>query len=186
MKRLLLILSIGLALPGVAKAGTVVTPNVTMVSRDVPIGARALQAATAPMRFDMLGLHWQGAGSVAYRTRSPAGRWSAWTTADADLPQTKPPWHFGNLDWTGEADAVQFRPDGITHLRAYYLSSRVTSAPKRSLSQRVGPWREALSLNSNRTIYEGDRSRRGAVLSSLVVRSRSTGRGDQSRIRCLK
>src|SRR5882724_4003762 len=65
-----------------------------------------------------------------------------------------------------------------------FLSRR--AAPKRSLSQRVGPWREALSLNSNRTIYEGDRSRRGAVLSSLVVRSRSTGRGDQSRIRCLK
>ena len=68
MKRLLLILSIGLALPGVAKAGTVVTPNVTMVSRDVPAGGRSLQAAAAPIRFDMLGLHWQGAGSVAYRT----------------------------------------------------------------------------------------------------------------------
>src|SRR5437763_2360161 len=139
MKRLLLILSIGLALPGVAKAGTVVTPNVTMVSRDVPADARTLQAAAAPIHFDMLGLHWQGAGTVAYRTRSLAGRWSAWKTADADLPQTKPPWHFGNLDWTGEADAVQFRPDGITHLRAYYLSSRVTSAPKRSLSVAGSP-----------------------------------------------
>src|SRR5207248_10043003 len=105
MKRLLLILSIGLALPGVAKAGTVVTPNVTMVSRDVPAGVRSLQAATSPIRFDMLGLHWQGAGSVAYRTRSTSGHWSAWTTADADLPQTNPPWHFGNLPAPGLAHA---------------------------------------------------------------------------------
>jgi N-acetylmuramoyl-L-alanine amidase-like protein/flagellar hook capping protein FlgD len=134
MKKLLLILTVGLALPGVAQAGTVTTPNVTMVSRDVALGARALQAADAPIRFDMLGLHWQGPGTVAYRTRSLTGRWRAWHTPDADLPQTKPPWHFGNLDWTGESTAVQFRTHGITHLRAYYLSSRVTSAPKRSLS----------------------------------------------------
>jgi len=134
VKKLLLILSLGLALPGVAQAGRVVTPDVTMVSRDVALGGRSLAAATAPIRFDMLGLHWQGRGSVAYRTHSPAGHWRAWMTADADLPQTKPPWHFGNLDWTGEADAVQFRAKGITHLRAYYVSSKVTSAPRRSLS----------------------------------------------------
>jgi hypothetical protein len=134
MRTLLLILAIGFALPSVASAGTVVTPNVTMVSRDVPSGGRSLQAAAAPIRFDMLGLHWQGAGTVEYRTRSLSGRWSAWTTADADLPQTKPPWHFGNLDWTGASDAVQFRPRGVTHLRAYYLASRVTTSARRSLS----------------------------------------------------
>jgi flagellar hook assembly protein FlgD len=139
VKKLLLILSIGLVLPGVAEAGTVVAPNVTMVSRDVAVGSRSLAAAAAPIRFDMLGLHWQGRGSVAYRTRSLAGRWSAWKPADADLPQTKPPWHFGNLDWTGEAVAAQFRTDGVTRLRAYYLSSRVTSAPKRSLSVAGSP-----------------------------------------------
>jgi flagellar hook assembly protein FlgD len=139
VKKLLLILSLGLVLPGVAKAGTVVTPNVTMVSREVAVGPRSLAVAATPIRFDMLGLHWQGRGSVTYRTRSLAGRWSAWKAADADLPQTRPPWHFGNLDWTGEADGVQFRTDGITRLRAYYLSSRVTSAPKRSLSVAGSP-----------------------------------------------
>ena len=36
------------------------------------------------MRFNMLGVHWQGTGRVDYRTRSLAGRWSAWQTADAD------------------------------------------------------------------------------------------------------
>jgi hypothetical protein len=110
------------------------TPDVTMVSRDVPLAGRALQAAVAPTRFDMFALHWQGSGSVAYRTRSLGGRWSPWRTADADLPQTAPPWHFGNLDWTGPSDAVQFRPRGVTHLRAYYVNSRVTAAPARSLS----------------------------------------------------
>jgi hypothetical protein len=139
MKKLFLIFVLALSLPGVAIAGTVATPDVTMVSRDVPLGGRALQAAGAPMRFDMLGLHWQGGGTVAYRTRSAEGRWSAWRTADADLPQTNPPWHFGNLDWTGASTAVQFRTHGVTHLRAFYLSSRVTSVAKRSLSVAGSP-----------------------------------------------
>ena len=134
MKKLLLIVLFALALPGVARAATVSTPHVTMVSRAVPLSGRSLQAAAAPIRFDMFALHWQGSGSVAYRTRSVGGSWSAWRTADADLPQTNPPWHFGNLDWTGPSDAVQFRPRGVTHLRAYYVDSRVTSAATRSLS----------------------------------------------------
>src|SRR5207249_6329610 len=125
MRKLLLIAAIGLALPGVARAGTVVTPNVTMVSRDVPIGGRSLQAGDAPIRFDMLGLHWQGAGTVAYRTRTLNGRWSAWTTADGDVSPDRASreyhagWHDGNLSWTGESNAVQFRTSGISHLRAY-------------------------------------------------------------------
>jgi hypothetical protein len=135
MKKLLLILSIGLALPGIARAATVRTPDVTMVSRDVPLAGRALQAAAAPLRFDMLGIHWQGKGGVAYRTRAVGGRWSSWRAVDADGPQTDPPWHFGNLDWTGASDAVQFRTaKGVTHLRAYYLDSRVVGTPQRSLS----------------------------------------------------
>jgi len=135
MKRALLVLTLSLALPGTALAG-----NVTMVSRDVPLGGRALAAASAPMRFDMLGLHWQGSGGVSYRTRSAAGRWGAWRDADGDLPQTSPPWHFGGLDWTGEADAVQFRTHGpITRLRAYYLWSRTLHEPDRTLSVAGSP-----------------------------------------------
>src|SRR5262249_45907942 len=134
MRKLLLTVTIGLALPGVGRAGTVVPQTVTRVPRDAPAAARSLQAAAAPIQFDMLGLHWQGAGTVDYRTRSLTGRWSAWTTADADLPQTKPPWHFGNLDWTGPSDAVQFRNHGVTHLRAYYLSSPLLPPAPLSLS----------------------------------------------------
>ena len=130
MKRALIVLTAALVLSAPARAGTV-----TMVVRDVQLGPRALQAAAAPIRFDMLGLHWQGAGSVAYRTRTTAGRWSAWRTADADGPQTDPRWTFGNLDWTGYADAVQFRTrGGVTRLRAYYLDSRTTKKAERTLS----------------------------------------------------
>ena len=145
MKKPLLILLIGLAVPGVARAGTVVTPDVTMVSRDVAIGARALQAADAPIRFNMLAVHWQGPGSVAYRTRSVSGRWSGWTVADGDASpdagsrEYHPGWHDSQLNWTGAADRVQFRTHHVTHLRAYYLDSRVKTAPQRRLSVAGSP-----------------------------------------------
>jgi hypothetical protein len=141
MKKALLLATTALLLPGVARAA-----NVTMVSRDVPIGSRTLQAATAPIRFDMLGLHWRGTGAVSYRTRSSAGRWSAWREADADggpdagSREIRPGWHDGNLDWTGPASAVQFQTSGrISRLRAYYLWSRATRRPERTLSLAGSP-----------------------------------------------
>src|SRR5204863_533710 len=43
--------------------------------REMPLhGERTLAAATP--RFDMVGLHWRGSGSVEFRTRSIAGRWN--------------------------------------------------------------------------------------------------------------
>jgi hypothetical protein len=135
MKRAFLIVAVALALPAAARAA-----DVTMVWRDVPLAPRTPQAAAAPIQFDMLGLHWQGAGTVGYRTHAVHGHWGAWRAADADLPQTKPPWHFGNLDWTGEADAVQFRTHGdISRLRAYYLQSRTTKKRERTLSLAGSP-----------------------------------------------
>ncbi len=136
MKRVLLIAAVALVFPAAARAA-----DVTMVWRDVPLGPRALQAATAPIRFDMLGLHWQGSGSVEYRALSLAGRWGAWTLADAsgDGPDVRssenhPGWYDGGADWTGASERVQFRTHGITRLRAYYLWSRTTKKPQRTLS----------------------------------------------------
>ena len=44
-----------------------------MVSRTVPLhGTRAL-AAAPPARFNLVGVHWRGSGSVLFRTRSVAG-----------------------------------------------------------------------------------------------------------------
>jgi hypothetical protein len=94
-----------LALPAAANAG------VTMVVRDVPLHARRALATPTP-RFDMVGLHWRGAGSVSFRTRSVGGRWSAWQPAAPeadDLPDRASAesradvgWHIGNPYWTGQ------------------------------------------------------------------------------------
>ena len=109
--------------PAAARAG-----DVTMVARDVPLGPRSLQAAAPPIRFNMLGLHWQGPGTVAYRTRSLAGSWSAWRLADAD---TGPDPSLGRVripagttaTSTGRrrANGVQFRTRGPCHAAARLL-----------------------------------------------------------------
>src|SRR5262245_10989395 len=136
MKKLLLALVVALTLPGVARAGLV-----TMTARDVPLGPRGLASAAVTGRFDMLGVHWRGTGTVEYRTRSVAGHWSAWTTVDADAgpdlgsPERHPGWHDGELDWVGASDGVRFRTSGpVTRLRAYYLRSKASVRARRTLS----------------------------------------------------
>jgi hypothetical protein len=125
-----------LAFPAAAQAA-----HVTMVWRDVPLGPRALAAVPAPIRFNMLGLHWQGNGTVTYRTLPPSGRWTTWVAADADSGpdagsrEAHPGWQDGNLAWTGASSRVQFRLQGdVTRLRAYYLWSGNTAKPQRTLS----------------------------------------------------
>ena len=79
----------------------------------------------------MVGLHWRGSGTVWFRARSTAGRWGAWTQADAD-DRGADGWHLGGLDWTGEANGIRFRTAGqVTRLRAYYVSSPVEAPAAR-------------------------------------------------------
>jgi hypothetical protein len=138
MRKVALAVAVALALPGIARAGLV-----TMVARDVPLGQRALAAAApgAPPRFDMLGLHWRGTGSVEFRTRSAVGDWSAWQAADADAGGPVPRgWRDGNLVWVGASNAVRFRTSGtVTRLRAYYLFSRTTTRATRTLAVAGAP-----------------------------------------------
>ncbi|HET8605915.1 MAG TPA: N-acetylmuramoyl-L-alanine amidase [Gaiellaceae bacterium] len=131
--RLAALVLAALALPAAARAG-----DVTMIARDVPLGPRALAAVQPPIRFDMVGLHWQGSGSVRFRTHRLAGGWSPWTAADADaLPDARSPerartrlWHDGAPVWTGGSDRIQLRTSGtVTRLRAYYLWSRTGKQP---------------------------------------------------------
>jgi hypothetical protein len=141
MRKLLVATALALALPSVASAG-----NVAMVARDVPLGARSLQAAAPPMRFNMLGVHWRGAGSVEVRTRSLRGAWRTWQDVDDDarpdigsLERARGV-RDGNLVWTGASSAVQFRTHGrVAALRAYYLWSRVTTVPTRHVSMAGSP-----------------------------------------------
>ena len=145
LKSLLAALALALAAPGLAHAGTA-----DIVSRDVPLrasAARTLAAAAATPRFNLVGLHWQGSGSVEFRTRSLAGRWSAWRPAapeDEDRPdrsareRSRVGWHLGNPYWTGASDRLEVRTRGIVRrVRAHYVWSPVAGGhaapPRRTL-----------------------------------------------------
>jgi hypothetical protein len=117
--------------------------DVTFVARDLPLrGARTL-AAPQPT-FDLVGLHWRGSGTVAFRTRSLAGRWSRWRGAAPeaeDQPDIASPerrvrgWRIGNPWWTGDANAIQVRTRGrVTNVRAFFLGVPVEKIPLRRLS----------------------------------------------------
>jgi hypothetical protein len=125
---------VSLAAPAPAYAG-----DARLVMREVPLGNARTLAAAAPLRFDMLGLHWVGSGGVAFRTRSIAGHWSGWTDADTDGNRAGR-WQLGNPFWTGTSDRVQYRLDGsVRRLRAYFVWSPVERKPQRTLSTAGSP-----------------------------------------------
>jgi flagellar hook assembly protein FlgD len=133
MKSLALAATLFFIAPALAQAET------TIVARDVPLhGARALAGATP--KFDLIGVHWRGPGSVAFHTRSLSGRWSAWRAAapeaeDGPDRSVQPGWRIGNPYWTGPADAISYRVRGrVTRLRAYFVWSPVVAVPPRRLS----------------------------------------------------
>ena len=84
MKPVLLAVAVLLASPAVARAEAW---SITM--RDVPLRGARTFASAAPPRFDLVGLHWRGSGSVEFRTRSLAGRWSAWEPAAPEAEDAK-------------------------------------------------------------------------------------------------
>ena len=117
----------------------------TMVARDVPLASSQRQlAGVAAPRFTMVGLHWQGRGSVDFRARGLDGRWSAWRPAapeDEDRPdrgareRTVAGWEIGNPYWTGPSDRLEVRRRGeVRRMRAFYLWSPPERVPPRTLS----------------------------------------------------
>jgi flagellar hook assembly protein FlgD len=128
------------------------TADVRMLARDEPVGALAREHAArpAPLRFDLVGLHWRGSGSVWFRTRSVDGAWSPWQPArpeaeDAPDRGTREAraagrWKLGNPYWTGDSDAIDYRLAGrVTALRAYFIRSPVLAAPSRSVLRAARP-----------------------------------------------
>ncbi len=146
MRSLRIALLLFVVAPGAAKAA-----EATIVFQDLPVGAvRMPAAAVAPARFDLVAFHWQGPGHVLFRTRTQAGRWSAWRRADPeaeDLPDARsaeargrPGWHLGNPYWVGPSDRVVYRLVGdVRRLRAWYVWSPVTRRPVRRVSMAGSP-----------------------------------------------
>ncbi len=139
--KLLVAIAVALAFPASALA-----EDARLVTQEVPLhaGARTLASARPPV-FDLVGLNWRGSGDVRFRTRSVAGRWTAWRPAQPepyDVPDAGTPegrsaleWRLGNPYWVGPSNAIQYRLRGrVTRLRAHFVQSAVRSVPARTLS----------------------------------------------------
>jgi hypothetical protein len=122
--------------------------SITM--REVPLHGERTLAAAPPPHFDMVGLHWRGPGSVDFRTRSLAARWSAWQRAAPeaeDLPDLETResraaagWRLGNPYWVGQSDRIAYRLHGrVTRLRAYFVQSPEERIPLRRVSMTGSP-----------------------------------------------
>jgi flagellar hook assembly protein FlgD len=120
------------------------TADVRIVTREVSLAPSAAgllpTARTAPITFNMVGLHWRGSGRVWFRTAPISGPWSAWQPArpeGEDLPDRGSPesvaarlWKVGNPYWTGAARRIGYRFEGrVTRLRTHFISSPVGTAP---------------------------------------------------------
>jgi hypothetical protein len=114
-----------------------------LAARDVSAGV-----TRAPHRFDLVGLHWRGSGSVSFRTRSLAGRWSSWRNAapedDGPDARTHEPrgrgWNLGSPFWVGPSDRIQVRTFGrVDRVRAYYVRSRSANRPLRAVTVAGSP-----------------------------------------------
>jgi flagellar hook assembly protein FlgD len=122
-------LALALAAPAIAFGSD------RFVVRDEPVGPAApVQARQAAPKFNLVGLHWKGPGTVWFRTASLRGTWSAWHEAAVeaeDAPDSGSAegtalegWKLGSPYWTGPSSSIQYRFDGrISRLRAYFVWS---------------------------------------------------------------
>jgi hypothetical protein len=143
MKAPLIATFLVLALPAVARAELA-----SLETRDVPLGSRTLASTSAPPRFNLVGLHWRGSGTVLFRTRSLSGRWGRWREAEAEDDERPDRtggegvrgWRLGSPFWTGASDRIQYRRVGeVRRLRAHFVWSRVEAVPRRALSLAGAP-----------------------------------------------
>ncbi|HYM63780.1 MAG TPA: FlgD immunoglobulin-like domain containing protein [Gaiellaceae bacterium] len=142
---------LALVVPGLAEA------RVTMSVREEPIAAarstsgsiRVLPARVVPAPFNLVGLHWRGAGKVYFRTAGARG-WSPWRFARPeaeDLPDPGSPeakrsrgWKLGNPFWTGSAYRIQYRLAGeVDQLRSFLVRTTVSSVPRSVARATVPP-----------------------------------------------
>jgi flagellar hook assembly protein FlgD len=126
--------------------------GVRFAARDEPVGAASSPRIVrkAPLRFDLVGLHWKGSGTVFFRTRSLVRTWSAWQPARPeaeDAPdrgtreaERRLDWKLGSAYWTGPADAIEYRFSGqVKRLRAFFLWSEPDAVPLRTVNRAARP-----------------------------------------------
>ncbi len=116
-------IAVVLAMPAAAQAAPAL-----LFSRDLS-GVRGTQRVA---KFDLVGIHWKGSGTVRFRTRDLAGRWGRWQLAEAE-PDDQPDrsstearrmrgWRLGNPFWTGGSDAIQYRVTGdVRRMRGFFV-----------------------------------------------------------------
>ena len=146
MRMLRLAAIVFFGLPAVAWAGG----HATIRMQEAPIGAtRTTAAAVAPARFDLVGLHWEGRGTVLFRTRDLGGRWSRWRPAapEDDRPNLGSPevrlrrsWRLGSPYWVGASNMLAYRLVGqVRRLRIWYVWSPVSRSPLRTTAMAGSP-----------------------------------------------
>jgi hypothetical protein len=162
---------IAAALAALCFPAAALAEDVRLVTQEVPLRGERAPAATRPAVFNLVGLHWQGPGAVLFRTRSTAGRWSAWRDAlpePLDVPdagtaegRSARTWKLGNPHWVGAADAIQYRLRGrVSRLRAHFVASDASAVPPRKLSIAGSPaviprsaWRANETIRRGSTVY---------------------------------
>jgi uncharacterized protein with LGFP repeats len=135
-RRLLLVVTLLLALPGVASAGLA-----ALEVREIPLGGHRTLSTSRPVTpFQLVGVHWQGSGHVELRTRSFRG-WSRWLRVgelgdDGPDPGSREPragWRIGAPVWVGRAVGVELRVSGrVTRARTLTVRSPVSKVPYRT------------------------------------------------------
>jgi flagellar hook assembly protein FlgD len=107
-------------------------------------------ASSSDSRFTLAGIHWRGSGSVRFRTRSLAGRWSEWRQAapeDEDGPdlgsresRIRSGWRLGSPWWVGPSNRIEVRTRGqVGRVRAQLVWSPALRVPFRTPAATVTP-----------------------------------------------
>jgi hypothetical protein len=152
---------------------TALGADLSLAAREAPV-RKELRAP----RFNLVGLHWQGSGAVAFRTRSVQGRWSSWRPAapeaedgpDAGREGGSRAWRIGNPYWTGASNRLQVRTRGqVRRVRAHYVWSPVQNVPLRSISIADSPLiLSRLAWGANERIRRGRPKYADALRFALV------------------
>ncbi len=142
-RRLLLVVTLALALPGVAPAGLA-----SLEVHEIPLGsARSLSATRAARPFQLVGVHWQGPGGVALRPPAARG-WSPWLAVqelgedgpDIRSREHRRGWRMGAPLWVGRAVAVELRFTGpVERARTLTVRSPVSKVPLRTTASPGAP-----------------------------------------------